>query len=100
MLLSRQLTAALSNRPAPILRGKPEIWACAIVYALGTVNFLFDKSQTPYMTADKLCAAFGVKQQTASNKARTIRDMFDMVQFDPNSVFAQSIGRQSAGLDD
>ena len=55
--LSRKLAAALARKcPSPLARGKPEIWACAIVYALGTVNFLFDKSQSPYMRADELCA--------------------------------------------
>ena len=82
--LCRKLAAALARkRPSPLARGKPEIWACAIVYALGTVNFLFDKTQTPYLRADELCSLFGVSQSSAANKARQIRDMFDMVQADP-----------------
>jgi Domain of unknown function (DUF6398) len=73
--LSRELAAALARkRPSPLARGKPEIWACGIVYALGTVNFLFDASQTPHLRADALCAAFGVKQSSAANKARLIRE--------------------------
>jgi hypothetical protein len=83
--LSRKLAAKLARkRPSPIVRGKPEIWACGIVYALGTVNFLFDKSQSPHMRADELCAAFGVSQSSGSNKAKLIRDLFDMYQMDPN----------------
>jgi hypothetical protein len=83
--LCRQLTAALARkRPSPLARGKTEIWACAVVYALGTVNFLFDKSQTPYMRADELCQRFGVSQSSGANKAKTIRDLFDMGQMDPN----------------
>jgi Domain of unknown function (DUF6398) len=82
--LCRQLAAALARkRPSPMARGKPEIWACAIVYALGTVNFLFDKTQTPHLRADELCGLFGVSQSSAANKARLIRDMFDMGQADP-----------------
>jgi len=82
--LCRKLAAALARkRPSPLVRGKPEIWACAIVYALGTVNFLFDKTQTPYLRADDLCRLFGVSQSSAANKAKQIRDMFDMVQADP-----------------
>jgi len=82
--LCRELAAALARkRPSPIARGKPESWACAIVYALGTVNFLFDRSQTPHMRADELCAAFGVSKSGGANKAKLIRDMFDMIQFDP-----------------
>jgi hypothetical protein len=83
--LSRRLAATLARkRPSPIVRGKPEIWACAIIYALGTVNFLFDKSQTPHMRADELCAVFGVSQSSGANKAKLIRDMLKMYQLDPN----------------
>jgi hypothetical protein len=53
------------------------------VHALGTVNFLF-KTQTPYLQADELCRLFGVSQSSAANKARQIRNMFDMVQADPH----------------
>jgi len=35
------------------------------------------------MRADELCAAFGVSQSSGSNKAKLIRDMFGMFQFDP-----------------
>ena len=83
--LSRKLAAKLARkRPSPIARGKPEIWACGIVYALGTVNFLFDRTQSPHMRADELCAAFGVSKSSGSNKAKLIRDLFDMYQMDPN----------------
>ena len=83
--LARSLAAALARkRPSPILRGNPEIWACGILYALGSVNFLFDKSQSPHMRADELCAAFGVSQSSGSNKAKQIRDMLKMYQMDPN----------------
>ena len=82
--LSRNLAAALARkRPSPIERGKPEIWACAIVYAIGKVNFLFDKSQTPYMRSTDLCAAFGVSPASGSAKANLIFDLFDMMQLDP-----------------
>jgi hypothetical protein len=82
--LSRQLAAALARkRPSPLPRGKLEIWACAIVYALGSVNFLFDKSQEPHMRADELCAVFGVSQSSGANKAKLIRDMFGMWPLDP-----------------
>ncbi len=37
--LCRRLAAALARkRPSPITRGKPPVWACGIVYAIGTVN--------------------------------------------------------------
>jgi hypothetical protein len=46
------------------------------------MNFLFDKSQTPYVSASDLCALFDVNQNSASGKAKLIRDMLKMSQFD------------------
>jgi hypothetical protein len=91
--LCRELAAALARkRPSPLGRGKPEIWACGIAYALGTVNFLFDKSQTPHMRAAELCAAFGVSQSSGANKAKEIRDLFGMFQFDPRWCLPSLVG--------
>ncbi|MGH8248083.1 MAG: DUF6398 domain-containing protein [Gammaproteobacteria bacterium] len=74
----------MNSRPrSPLARGKLDLWACAVLYALGTVNFLFDKSQTPHLRADELCAAFGVSPSSAAAKAKLIRDMFGMFQLDP-----------------
>ena len=83
--LARYLTAALCRkRPSPLARGKPNSWACGIIYALGFVNFLFDKSHEPYLSATDLCDGFGISKSTGSNKSRQIRDLMDMMQFDPN----------------
>ena len=83
--LARQATAALCRkRPSPLLQGKANTWACGIVYALGFVNFLFDKSQEPYMNATDLCKAFGVSVSAGSAKSRIVRDKLNMVQMDPD----------------
>jgi hypothetical protein len=83
--LARKLAGALARkRPSPIMRGKPEAWAAGIVHALGMVNFLFDASQSPHIRSDELAQYFGVGQSTMSSKSKQIRDLFDMVPFDPN----------------
>ena len=48
--LARKMAAALARkRPSPLERGRKDVWAAAIVYSLGNVNFLFDKiSGAPY----------------------------------------------------
>jgi hypothetical protein len=82
--LCRRLAAALCRkRPSPLLTGKIEVWACAIVYALGRVNFLFDKTQTPHLRADELCALFGVGKNTAAAKAKLIQGALNMGFLDP-----------------
>jgi hypothetical protein len=91
--LCRPLAAALARkRPSPLLRGQVEIWACAIVYALGTVNFLFDPSQTPHMSAFEVCRLFGVSSSSGANKARQIREMLHMSQFDSTWMLPSLMG--------
>lgn len=71
------------KKDVPFKRGKPEIWAAAVVYAIGSINFLFDKSFEPYITAKQISEYFGTKNSTVSNKARQIKEMFDMWHFNP-----------------
>ena len=71
------------KRTVPFLSGRVEIWAAAIVYALGSINFLFDKSQEPHMSAAELCALFGVSTSTGAAKATELRKLFDIGFFDP-----------------
>jgi tetratricopeptide (TPR) repeat protein len=68
-------------RPAPFLRGRPEIWAAGILHALGSVNFLFDKSFEPYVSATEIAQHFGVAPGSASQKAAAVREMFDLNHF-------------------
>ena len=71
------------KRDVPFQRGKPEIWAAAVIYAIGSINFLFDKSFEPYLTPDQICDYFGTKNSTVSNKAREIKEMFKMWYYSP-----------------
>ena len=82
--VSRELAAALCRkRPSPLMKGKPEQWACACVYAIGSANFLHDKSQTPHMQLGKLCELFGIGKSTATTKARSIEQLMGISYFDP-----------------
>lgn len=82
--LCRELTATLCRkRPTPLERGGPEGWAAGIVSALGSVNFLHDKTQTPHMRISDIGPHFGVTPSTAAAKAKQIRETLRMTQFDP-----------------
>lgn len=49
--LVRKLIAKLARkRPSPLARGDLRIWAAAAVYAVGSVNCLFDRTQRPHLT--------------------------------------------------
>ena len=81
--MSRRVTAALTRkRPSPLDRGRVKTWACGVVYAVGRVNFLFDKSQTPHIRADELCKIFGVAKSTGGNKSKQIHDLLGINLFD------------------
>ena len=68
--LARAMTGALCRkRPSPVVSGQPRTWACSIVYVLGRINFLDDKSFAPHMTTADLCAAFDVGESTVHAKA-------------------------------
>ncbi len=83
--LARQAAAALCRkRPSPLLQGRINTWSCGILYALGSVNFLFDRSQAPYLPAAELCGAFGVSKSTGAAKSKAVRDALDTFQMDPN----------------
>src|SRR5690348_7891509 len=64
------------KRTVPFLSGRVEIWAAAIVYTLGSINFLFDESFLPHATPDTLCNHFQVSKRTVAQKAKLIRDTF------------------------
>ena len=70
------------KRNIPFLSGRPEIWAAAIVYAIGSINFLFDKNFKPYATAEDICRYFGTTKSTTSQKAKIIRNMFGLNYWD------------------
>ncbi len=81
--LARALTGALCRkRPSPVASGQPRTWACSIVYVLGRMNFLSDKSFSPHMTTADLCAAFGVGESTVHAKARAIEKAIGAGPFD------------------
>ena len=46
-------------------------------------NFLFDQSFEPYVAAADIPKHFGVSQSTVGQKAKLIRDMFDLFYWDP-----------------
>ncbi len=82
--LCRRMVAMLCRkRPSPVVTGKPNTWACGIVYSLGRVNFLFDKSQTPHLRADELCPYFGLSPKTGAAKSTAIMALLKMGPMDP-----------------
>lgn len=82
------------KKQVPFLTGRIEIWAAAVIHALGTINFLFDKSNQPYASVTDINGYFGTKQSTISQKSKKIRDMFNMTYFD-SDFSIESVNRES-----
>ena len=72
------LNALVNCDEINLKRGKPENWACGIVYAIGQLNFLFERSFPPYVHQDFLCAYFDATKQTTWNKSRDIRRLLKL----------------------
>ena len=82
--ICRELAAKMSRkRASPLLSGKLENWAGAILYTIARVNFAFDKDATPHVTPQELCDLAGVKQRTASLKTTQIMRMFKIYELEP-----------------
>ena len=67
----------------PLERGDPRIWAAGVIYTVGSINFLFDKSQPPHLRADKLAEHVGVVQSTMVNKSARIRSLLRLSWYEP-----------------
>ena len=59
-------------------RGKIENWTCGIIFAIGQLNFLFERSFSPYVNNDQLCYYFNVKKQNMWIKSRNIRKLLNL----------------------
>lgn len=70
------------KKQVPFEGGKSEIWATAVVHALGMMNFLFDNSFLPYITFDKLCSYYGTNKSTIGGKSLDIRKILNLRQYD------------------
>lgn len=69
------------KRTKPLATGRLEIWAAAVVYTIGSMNFLFDKSFDPYVASSEINEYFGTSSSTVAQKAHTIRDMLKLSQY-------------------
>src|SRR3990167_8318129 len=90
--LAQELTAKLARkRPSPLVSGRNNTWAAGVIHALGMVNFLFDKSQDPYLSSKALADWFELSQNTIGAKSKSIRDMFKMRQLDPKLTLRSNL---------
>ena len=84
MLCSQLIAKMARKRQVPFTSGRVEIWAAAVVHAIGTINFLFDPETRPYASLESIATHFSVTASTVRQKSKRIRDMFSMNPFGPD----------------
>lgn len=83
--MCRVMTAKLARkRPSPLAHGRAKNWAAGIVHAVGSVNFAFDKSQTPHISVPDISDYFKVGKSSPTSKSKEIRDLFNIGLMDPD----------------
>ena len=79
----QEARAVSGGRCLPWLEaGGGSVLACAVLRVIGWVNFLDDSSGKPYMKLTAIDKAFGVAESTGQGKAKAIRDLLKIRQFD------------------
>lgn len=95
-LCLRALAKLCRKRPSPLVSGKAYTWACGIVYAIGSNNFIFDRSQPFYMPAAEIAQWFGLSKSTAGNKAAQINKLLDISYFNTDFLLKRYIADNPA----
>jgi len=94
-LCLRLLEKLCRKRQSPLLSGRAHTWAAGIVYAIGSNNFIFDKTQKLHLTANELVAPFGVSASTASSKAADLKKMFKIDYFNTEWMLPERLENNS-----
>ena len=82
--LCRRLVGRLARkRPSPLMRGDTAIWAAGVVHVVGSINFLFDRTQVPHLRADELAECLGVAKSSMANKSARIRTLLGLSWLEP-----------------
>jgi hypothetical protein len=92
----RALAKLCRKRPSPVASGKARTWACGIVYAIGSSNFIFDKSQPIHMTAAEISEGFGLSKSTAGNKAAEVGNLLNLSYFNTEFLLNALIDKNPA----
>lgn len=74
------------SKELDISRGRKEIWAAAIIYVIGRLNFLFDEDSEFHISASMICEFFGTVNSTIANKAATIERALNLSLFSQNEA--------------
>jgi hypothetical protein len=77
----RALAKLSRMRPSPLLTSKPHVWASGIVYAIGAMNFIFDKTQPVHLHSDHFTSWFNISISSIRSKSRDVTNILELSYF-------------------
>jgi hypothetical protein len=93
-LCLKALQKLCRKRPSPLRGGRATTWACGTIYAIGSNNFIFDKSQPHNMTATEIAEWFGLSKSTAGSKTSEVSRLLKLdyanIEFQLESTISQN----------
>ncbi len=92
----RALAKLCRKRPSPLESGRARTWATGIVYAIGSNNFIFDKSQPINITATEIAEWFGLSKSTAGNKASEVTNALSLSYMDTEFTLKSLVAENPA----
>lgn len=78
------VAALARKRPSPLLGGREPSWCAGLVHAIGSANFLFDKTQAPHCQPTRIYDHFGVSAGTGQAHSKKVRDLLRIAPFSPH----------------
>ena len=84
LTLAKKLVARIEQEPGKVLETEsPELWAAAVVHAISSVNFLFDKAHPLYVAETSIAEHFGQQLQAVADQSIWLRTTLGIRHFDP-----------------
>ena len=74
------------KRDVPFMRGARKNWAGGVIYAIVQFNSLFIQNEPVHTCADDIADYFGAKKATISAKAKAIRRLLRLAEYDTEFV--------------
>ena len=74
-LLHQAVESLAAQHAAQLLKGRESSWCAGLVHAIGTANFLFDRSQQPHCPPKEVFNFFGVSASVGYAHAKKARDL-------------------------
>jgi len=99
-LVCRRIAAALCRkRSSPMALGNLTHWVTGIIHAAGFVNFLWDRTQKPYMRAAEISERFDISNNTVSLKSKGIQRALRLIPLDPRYCLPSRLADNPPCLD-